>query len=373
MIAAFVPLLLLTAAVLGLPLLGAVLARQPLEQYLRLPLTERAFDPLPYSDTVFWGNAVLLLALAALVLWAAWPRRDAPPAPAAEDLRRSRAATPFPPWGWAGAASAALAFVLPVGGSALVLIGVTLMASAHTQRRTGSCMLTRRPGFFAALLPAGILVGWLYHWLNLYLQLWYYPEAASRLEFVLARTLEYALLLPALLSIRQWLGSFPRLLDWTGRARHLGPAPLGAGLGWVLIALAGVALVAAPVWPDWIYPLAWVAPLLLATGLQLARGRPTPFAGLVQGDWSRILLPAAAAILVAVIVQLWNEHAGPSRVLTLPLLHGEETPGLPLLAYAGIPPLGLLGLWVADQLARPWHNRPLKRFPKFPFKVVIKP
>lgn len=371
MLAGYLPLAAWAGLILALPPFGAWMAGQPLDQLLRLPLRAQAFDPLPFSPPVFWASASIAAALLLTVYWLARPRRPLPPSPTPDTSAKLGAG--LPAWGWSGALGIAVAAFLPTVGLALLLVGLTLLANGLTRQRTGSCLLTRRPGFLAAMLPAGALLGWLYHWLNLFLQLWHYPDAASALPFALTRTLEYALLLPAVLSLRQWLASFPRLLGATQRGMTIDGTIDVVAPGWVLVALAALGLVGAGVWPDWIYPLTWTAPLLLALGLAMIRGRPTPFAGIWEGDWSRVLLPSGAALLLGAVVQLWGALVGAHWALTLPLLDGARVLGLPALAYLGLLPLGLLAIWLADQLARPWRNRPLKRFPDFPIKVVIKP
>jgi hypothetical protein len=45
--------------------------------------------------------------------------------------------------------------------------------------------------------------------------------------------------------------------------------------------------------------------------------------------------------------------------------------GLPLPAYAGLLPLGLLGIWIADGLAHPWRRRPQGRQRPFPVRISI--
>jgi hypothetical protein len=83
-------------------------------------------------------------------------------------------------------------------------------------------------------------------------------------------------------------------------------------------------------------------------------------------------LPAVSALGIGVIAQSWNSLAGPFWVFSLPLIDAGRVTGLAAPAYAGLLPLGLLGIWVADQLASPWRQRPLGRFPKFPIKLVIR-
>lgn len=220
---------------------------------------------------------------------------------------------------WGGlllGAALALAFAGLAGLSqpALVL-GLTLVLAGQTERRTGTSLVSKRPGYFLLLFPMSALLGWLFHWLNLFLQLWVYPGtgAESAIPFVLVRTLDYGTLLPALLVLRQWLASWRALLNGWSQARPLGREDGAAGrrLAWPWLTLAGMGLGGAAVWPDWIWPLTWCAPLLLVVGLQRVGVGPGLFAGIRRGDWSRLLTPALAALLLGLLIQGWNSLMGP--------------------------------------------------------------
>lgn len=388
---AWVPLLALVLGMLLLPPLGALLAGQPLGELLRFPLDARAWDPLP-PDTALLVLAWVAAGAAVLVpLWMARPdparTRQALEADPGGDQAlgqagggASRALRPLRLLVWGGlllgaALALARAGLAGLSQPALVL-GLTLVLAGHTERRTGTSLVAKRPTYFLLLFPVSALLGWLFHWLNLYLQLWIYPGAGaeSAIPFVLVRSLDYGTLLPALLVLRQWLASWgPLLVGWS-RARPLGREHEagGQGLGWTWLGLAGLGLAGAAVWPDWIWPLAWCAPLLLALGLQRTGGGPGLLAGITRGDWSRLLITALAALLLGVLIQGWNSLMGPVWVFQVPLIGALPFLGLPLPAYVGLLPLGLLGLWVADQLAHPWRRRPLGLPRPFPVRLSIK-
>ncbi|MGB5734205.1 MAG: hypothetical protein WBM40_07180, partial [Thiohalocapsa sp.] len=322
MIRSLMPLLTVLLLTLLLPLISGLLGGAALTELLQLPLTQRAWDPLPPNPTVTLAAWILMAAMLGTGLWWARPRKSG---------RRgieTRTPGPMPRYGWFGVFALIVAIAAVDGGAvnlatALITLAITLFANADTQRRIGNSLIQQRPGYFYSLFPASLAVGWVFYWLNLWLQLWTYPDANETVPFVLGKSADYAVLLPALLSLRQWLASFPALLNLTTRARALnGQATPQEGS--ILLGLAAIALLGAALWPEWIYPLTVLAPLLLAVGLQQLRGQPTLFSGLANGDWSRVLLTAVAALLVGLLAQTCNQLLGPGWTFQLPLIGGPE-------------------------------------------------
>jgi hypothetical protein len=282
-----------------------------------------------------------------------------------------------PRFAWLGVLALLLAVMAAEGGAVNALIGLVTLslavfANADTERRTGNALLTRHRGYFWSLGAASLAAGWLFEWLNLYLQLWTYPAATEPVPYMLGRSLHYAALLPALLSLRQWLASFPPLLGAVVRAKPLGAVGSTPQEGWIIALVAVLGLAGAALWPDWIYPLTLSAPMLLAIAVQQIRGRATPVAGIAAGDWSRILLPALAALLLGLLAQVLNALLGPAWDVRLPLLGGPALLGLPLPAWVWIGLLGPFGVWLGDQLAAPWRSKPQPPpRTRFPVRIEI--
>jgi len=114
---------------------------------------------------------------------------------------------------------------------------------------------------------------------------------------------------------------------------------------WVLIpwfshfpatGLAGLGL-----WPDLLFPLLWVSPLLLLTALQALRGRPTIFDPIAAGRWRRLYLLAAAALICGFFWEMWNYGSLAKWVYAVPFVHRFLLFEMPLLGYAGYLPFGL--------------------------------
>jgi hypothetical protein len=356
-----------------LPLLGTILSGQPLVELLRFPLNARAWDAVPANaliSTVLIGTALLISGLVITVLLRLFWRRPASPSDSALDRQGVK-----PPWPryTSLAGLIAIAAIIAIDGDAnnaalgLITLALTLLANADTERRTGTSLLSERRGYFLRLYPISLLAGWiLFYWLNLFGQCWFYPAATEAVPFALGKSLDYATLLPAMLSLRQWLAAFPRLLDATQSGPAVGfahdaSAPVD---GWLFTAGAGLGLVALAVWPDQAFPMILIAPLLLLFGVQRLRGQPSCLIGLQRGDWSRPLLSTLAVVLLIALAQLLNQALGPiwslQRPLTLPL-------------WLSSIPLALTGLTLADQasslIAKP--PKPPRRAPRSPIQVPI--
>ncbi|MEA1050677.1 hypothetical protein U5801_12790 [Lamprobacter modestohalophilus] len=358
-------LLAITLLTVLLPLAGAVLSGQPLSSLLHFPLHVRGWDPAPINAALTDAAQLFAILLVGALLWLCWPRKRKRPDIA--DGQRRTAQRPWPRYVWLSLL-VLIAALIAIDGQAfnaaigLLTLALTLLLNANTERRTGSSLISQRRGYFLLLFPASLAAGWLvFYWLNLFIGVWTYPSATEAVPFALGKSLDYASLLPALLSLRQWLGSFPRLLRWTQSGLPLGDR---GQAGWPLIGLASLALASGAVWPDQLYPLMLIAPSILALGLQIAAHQATSLSGIAQGDWSRPLLTTAAAALLMAYSQAINlllgslTSASPAWAYQLPLLGGIELLGLPAPAWLITLPLALLGLWLADQLTEPFKRRP---------------
>ncbi len=374
-------LIAITVLTALLPLAGAVLSGQPLGSLLEFPLTSRAWDPAPVNVAFTFAAQLLAILFVGAVLWLSWPRKRQRPDNA--DLPRRQPST-WPRYAWI-AVLLIIAALVAIDGNAfnaaigLLTLALTLLLNADTERRTGSSLISQRRSYFLLLFPASLAAGWLFfYWLNLFVGLWTYPGATEAVPFALGKSLDYASLLPALMSLRQWLGSFPSLLSWSQAGlslsdlQHTSPllaesqeqVSVSAQEGWIMLGLASLALASGAVWPDQLYPLMFIAPAMLALGLQVAGSQTTSLAGIARGDWSRPLLTTVAAMLLMVFGQAINlslgslASASPAWTYELPLLGGIQLLELPAPAWMIALPLALLGLWLADQLTEPFKNRP---------------
>jgi hypothetical protein len=265
----------------------------------------------------------------------------------------AQAAAPFPWWGWLGAGMVALFWVLawnrfpffePLQRYTFfpLWLGCILTVNGLSCLRQGTCLLRSRPFYFLALFPASALFWWYFEYLNRFVQNWYYLGGGtiSAAEYVLHASVCFSTVLPAVVSADEFLGTFPRLtapfLDWRPVS-----VPEGRGIGLPLISVAVFSLALLAVFPDVLFPLVWISPLLVLVGFQLAAGRPTVFDGVRRGDWRRVVLPALAALLCGFLWEMWNWKSLAHWQYSIPFVHRLQIFAMPLPGYAGYLPFGI--------------------------------
>ncbi|MDD5627769.1 MAG: hypothetical protein PHU21_01800 [Elusimicrobia bacterium] len=335
----------LAAALAGLPLAGAALAGLPIGAYLEFPPLTRYVHHAGFSWAVSAALSALVLAVAGPFLIRVL---KAPAGPARSGERR-----PFPWWGWLGLGLTAGAWVLAwsrfpwMGGLQRhtftpLWLGYILVVNALTLRRSGRCLLLGRPRFFLALFPLSAAFWWAFEYLNRFVQNWYYLGIAgiSPLEYFLFATPPFATVLPAVLGTAELLATFPRLDEPLRGWPALAALPARPA-GWTLLLAAGAGLMGIGVWPDRLFWLLWVSPLLILTGLDLLAGEETVFAGAGRGDWRGIWQPALAALVCGFFWELWNSGSLAHWEYSVPYVQRFKVFEMPLLGYSGYLPFGL--------------------------------
>ena len=331
---------------LGLPLLGVYLAGLPLNRYLEFPPRTLYVDPAPFSWVAFGVLGIIALVLCGLLIWLVWPRGQS------IEHRKSGMTRRFPWWGWLAAGLVAGFWFLawsrlpgfrhlqPYTFTPLWLSHVFLV-NALSWWRSGRSLLTHRTGFFLALFPLSALFWWYFEYLNRFVQNWHYVGIASfgPLQYTLHATLAFSTVLPAVMSTIDWLATFPRLGNVSVRPVRV---PIhGKAAARILLAVSLLALAGLGVWPDVLFPLVWVAPLLLIVSLQLLTGQPTAFAPIAQGHWRVVSLPMLAALMCGFLWEMWNQYSQARWVYMIPYVKRFELFEMPLLGYVGYLPFGL--------------------------------
>lgn len=375
-IGSFIPELTALALIIVLPLAGILADAMPIVRYLEFPPQTHYIEHRGFAWPVFIGLAVLMLAtFTPFVIRILFPHRATAVAPPAiEPLSIPvRAPLPtdqrlFPAWGWFGIIFGVIAWILAWTRfdwfAALqtftfspLWFAYIIIVNALTWRRTRQCMLTNRPRYFLLLFPVSALFWWLFEYLNRFVQNWYYLGIGSLTppEYFLFATLPFSTVLPAVMGTFQLLATYPRL--YTGLTDFfVMPRINSRYVAVVAFTLSAAGLAGIGLWPDYLFPLLWLAPLGVLASLQALAGRTSLFADLVRGDWRRIVLLALSALVCGFFWEMWNFYSLAKWVYAVPFVNRFHIFEMPVLGYAGYLPFGLECAVIADRVAG-WCER----------------
>lgn len=331
-------LLLGMLVVCAAPLAGLALAGRPVAPFLAFPPRAAYVAHAGFSWVAFAFCSVP--ALAALIAFV-FAFRGAAGA-SSRPLR-------WPWWSWVGVALVVAGWTLAWREGVvapqwrrhtftLLWIGYIVVMNAAAWRRSGRSPLTDRTAWLLTLFPVSAGFWWIFEYLNRFSGNWYYAGVAAKGEwdYFVQASLPFSTVLPAVASTWAWLATFPRL-------ERLSLAPLRAGswLAWLALAAGVGALVALPLAVEVLFPMLWLAPLLVFAGLQWLIARETLFAPLARGDWRPVLQPALAALVCGFFWELWNYGSLAKWHYSIPYVQRFHLFEMPLLGYAGYLPFGV--------------------------------
>ena len=340
------------ALVLLLPLAGAAVMGKPLAPFLQFPPKTPDVTHAPFSLPAFLGLTLLILAATVPLLLRLVSFRGG------DGLRQP--VLPFPWWGWAGVALGAASWILAwsripwmdafhAHTFTPLWIGFILVVNAFTVRRTGRCLLLSRTRPFLLLFPVSAGFWWSFEYLNRFVGNWRYVGGVEfgAVEYFLFATLPFSTVLPAVLSTRELLLSYPRFDRAFREWRPLSPArPWAIGLASLFFSCAG--LVTVGIAPDVAFPLVWVAPPALLISLAALRGEPHTLSGIASGDWRAAVSSVLAALLCGFFWETWNFGCYAKWVYAIPYVDVLHVFEMPLLGYAGYLPFGVLCAGIGD-------------------------
>jgi hypothetical protein len=339
----------LTLMLARLPLLGISLAGLDSEPYTGSLGLSHLGHHAPFSWPVFIALAAAIVAcLAPFVV--ALVRQPAAPA---------RPSFGWPWWGWLGVAAGALCWLLawtrmpwfePLQKTTFTPLWLCyiVVVSALTRRRRGTCFLLARPLSLALLFPVSATFWWFFEYLNRFVRSWCYSisDLHTFWDLLWYGFLPFSTVLPAVLCTREWLMTSPRF------ARSLQQVPLLTPRGSLRLASSktvavvvllgsGCGLAGLGIWPDLLFPLLWLAPLLVILALQVILGETTVLSGLVRGDWRVAGSYALAALICGFFWEMWNSLSLARWSYAIPYVDRFHLFEMPILGYSGYLPFGL--------------------------------
>jgi hypothetical protein len=340
-----------------LPLLGAAAAGKPISTFLQFPPRTFYAQHASFSLPVFLGLALLIVGTTTPFFRRLLAFRSDPGSRSALRV--------FPWWGWAGAAVGGVSWVLAWGRFPWMgelqahtftplWISLIVVVNALTVRKTGTCLALSRPRRFLLLFPVSAVFWWSFEYLNRFIGNWHYIGEArfDAMGYFLFATLPFSTVLPAVLSTRELLLSFPRI---EGAFRNWHPASLNAprtgAAATFFLSCAG--LLAVGIVPDLVFPLVWVAPPLLLFGFAALRGKRHTLSGIAAGDWSLFVASSLSALACGFFWEMWNYGSLVKWAYTVPYVDALHVFEMPILGYAGYLPFGILCSEAGDAVLGP--------------------
>lgn len=343
-------------ALIGLPLAGVMLAGERLEKYMEFPPLTRYVPRTGFSWPVFAVLSVLILIVIlpfVIRVLASQSRRFS------HSPIQSHS---FPWWGRLGLILGAVAWVLawtrfpwfsPLQHFTFspLWLAYILVVNALTYRRTGHCMFRDRPRYFLMLFPVSAVFWWFFEYLNRFVQNWYYMgvDGLTPFQYFIFATLPFSTVLPAVLGTYELLESMPRACAGLDNFLKIKVSRPGIAACIVLV-ISCTGLAGIGVRPHYLFPLLWLAPLLIIISFQSIRGKTTVFSSIRHGDWRRIYLLALAALVCGFFWEMWNCFSLAKWAYAVPFVHRFRIFEMPVLGFAGYLPFGLECAVIADIL-----------------------
>ncbi len=346
---------------LFLPLLGVYLAGFPLDRYFEFP-PETLFVPhKSFSWPVFWGLALFVCVLS-ILLFSPLFRRTA------SLNNETRPNYRFPWWGWAALCCLFLGWMfawtrfqwfkaLQPHTFGMLWFPFIVFINAVTYKRQGRCYMTHHPGKFMALFPVSAGFWWFFEYLNRFVQNWHYVNVHfGALEYFIFATISFSTVLPAVLSMQELVLTFNRLggcYEKFVKFKHVNSKLLA----WLVLLVACFSLFGIGIWPNVLFPMLWIAPLLVLTSLQNLAHMDHLFAELRYGDWRKIISAAIAAVICGWFWEMWNYWSLAKWEYSIPYVGKFYLFEMPILGYAGYLPFGLECVAVTDFVWSFWQPK----------------
>jgi hypothetical protein len=355
--------LLAIASLLAIPLVGVWLAGQDVARFLEFPPTTQYVAHAPFSPWIF---AIMLLGIAVVVLpFVVWDVLHA-----CLDRERVPTARAFPKWGWAGILFGLATWVLAWGRLpccesvqphlfTFQWLSYIVIVNALKYRKTGECMLTQRTRYWLALFVWSAVFWWFFEYLNRFVQNWFYDGVVniSPTQYFVRATFPFATVLPAVLGTYELLSEGTRAgrgLEGIFALRLRRPRLVSAAA----LVLAVLGLGGIGVWPDLLFPLLWVSPLIIISAGQSLCGLPTIFSPVAEGNWRRLYLLGIGALICGFFWEMWNFYSVSKWVYSVPFVNRFPVFEMPILGYAGYLPFGLECAVIGDLVARTHDREP---------------
>ena len=279
------------------------------------------------------------------------------------DNEATKEHVPRLPWhGWAGLLLVALFWYLNWGLTCLrthwgffpLWLGYILTVDALVYYRKGSSWFTQNPKRFAGLFLLSAPLWWIFEALNVRARYWIYTpiDSFSDVEYFLYCTLNFSVVLPAILITTQLFWTFPWLRNLKPGWK-VGRKPSTA---WLFFLLGWAMLAVTIIWPQYGFAFLWMSLFFIMDPVNLWLGRPSLLRRTADGDWRLVLALWMGGLICGFFWELWNFYSSPKWLYQVPYVDFWHVFEMPLLGYLGYLPFALelyamyafLGQWLGE-------------------------
>jgi hypothetical protein len=204
-------------------------------------------------------------------------------------------------------------------------------------RRGGKSLLFENPGKFLLLLPLSATVWLVFEALNFRLSDWHYinitPDTPSRW---IGYAIAYSTVLPGIFSTKALL-EFLGIMKKSRTAHLSNPQRL-----YKPFTLMGIICLVLPLaWPEYFFPLVWLAFIFLLEPLNHRAGVPSLLRDLESGAPRNCYLLLSSGAVCGFLWEMWNFRAGSKWIYSVPHAGFLKIFEMPLLGFLGFPPFAL--------------------------------
>ncbi len=232
-------------------------------------------------------------------------------------------------------------------------LGYCLVVDGLVFRRKGHSLLTRNPANYALLFFLSAPAWWLFEGLNLITNNWHYlgRESFTPIQYFLLSSLSFSTVIPAVFSTAELIGTF-KWVDRFNLNTLFNPSRSGF---WKIHLTGWLMLILMCLFPKLFFPFLWLSLFFILDPLNALLGNRSLFADLAQGRLRNWILFGLAPLICGFFWELWNFHAFPKWVYTIPYLDVLHIFEMPLAGYGGYIPFGweLFALYALIPLRNP--------------------
>ena len=340
----------------ALPLIGVIAAGSNIYHYLEFPPKTRYIEHASFFLPVFLGLGLFTLFVSlpfVIRTFVIFSKKDI----------KAKENPSCPWWGYAGLLTGIISWTLAwtrfewfscfqLHTFVPLWLSYILVVNALTTWRNGGCLMTRRPRLFASLFPVSTAFWWFFEYLNRFVQNWYYIEVSrfSATEYFLLASASFSTVLPAVLGTREFLLTFPFFNKAFGSFAGVN-LKSAKPFAWISLIISGIGLAFIGLFPNYLFPLLWISPLIIMVSLQAATGEKHIFSDVSQGKWTNIVVSTLSALICGFFWEMWNYFSMAKWIYSVPYVQRYHLFEMPLIGYAGYLPFGLECVVLGDMIA----------------------